>query len=497
MAEDIDKVKVFQEMEKALEKMGEELVAYVTGEQATIDNALENYTSDMLDHANLIKEEQKLFIEYDLKEAIKNIDLQYYDRLHTVFVFHELVKPANKDIDKKDFFKNVNLNPAENEKDNRYSKIMLDAKTFLAAMDNILAGEEYKDIAFFEIIEQSIDRSKDKNGTLIAGSLLDKIFKETEATIRKNEIVEMDSIRAIKPNDFKLPVSKLHNNIFDSFFNERGQISGQISFLDPSTFDTENDNNNLVELCVGAQKDENRADRLILYGIDQDELDGLNISREIDSYDQRVYDAICTLYDCGNKIITLTQIYRTMGGKGNPKKGDLQKINNSVVKLWSTKVFVDETKDYEEYLPKDGKIKHRGRILNISFKDAYIHNKYVESAIVFLEEPYLLNFSKRRKQIEAIPRNVIENDKRMTNKNLAIENYLLTRISRMKSAKRNNKNNTSNRILFDKIVEKAHEKNKPERVIKTARDYLEHYKSDSVKWIAGYKEKDGYFEIEL
>ena len=469
---------------------------YTTCKDEDLDEVIENAGNDLLFYCDRLKESRELLIRHNYEETVKSLDLTNNDKLLVIFLYHELVKPAYKDIDKIDFIKNVKINPAKNE-DGIYSKIMLESKTFLDVMETILNSENYKDIAFYEIVLQSIDRNKDANGTLIAGSLLDKIFKETESIINKREIVEIDNIKAIKPNDFKLPVSKLHNNIFDSLFNEHGQVSGQISFLDPSTFDTESDNNNLIELCVGAQKDENRADRLILYGIDQDELDGLNISREIDSYDQRVYDAMCTLYDCGNKIITLTQIYRTMGGKGNPKKGDLQKINNSVVKLWSTKVFVDETKDYKEYLPKDGKIKHRGRILNISFKDAYIHNKYVESAILFLEEPYLLNFSKRRKQIEAIPRNVIENNKRMTNKNLAIENYLLTRISRMKSAKRNNKTNTSNRILFDKIIEKAHEKNKPDRVITTARDYLEHYKSDSVKWIVGYKEKDGYFEIEL
>lgn len=418
--------------------------------------------------------------------------LIYYDRLLAVLKYYELAKPQYQNISFKDLIKQRDKTKLKPLKGSQFEEAMNNTASFLDVLSKVY-DQKYSKVSFSKILESSIDENKE----LIAGSLLDSLFKDTEATINKKEIVEIDNIKAIKPNDFKLPVSKLHNNIFDSLFNENGQISGQISFLDPSTFDAENDNNNLVELCVGAQKDTNRADRLILYGIDQDELDGLNISREIDSYDQRVYDAICTLYDCGNKIITITQIYRTMGGKGNPAKSDLQKINNSIVKLWSTKVFVDETKDYEEYLPKDGKIKHRGRILNISFKDAYIHNKYVESAIVFLEEPYLLNFSKRRKQIEAIPRNVIENGKRMTNKNLAIENYLLTRISRMKSAKRNNKTNTSNRILFDKIVEKAHEKNKPERVIKTARDYLEHYKSDSVKWIAGYKEKDGYFEIEL
>lgn len=418
--------------------------------------------------------------------------LIYYDRLLAVLKYYELAKPQYQNISFKDLIEQRDKTKLKPLKGSQFEEAMNNTASFLDVLSKVY-DQKYSKVSFSKILESSIDENKE----LIAGSLLDSLFKDTEATINKKEIVEIDNIKAIKPNDFKLPVSKLHNNIFDSFFNENGQISGQISFLDPSTFDAENDNNNLVELCVGAQKDTNRADRLILYGIDQDELDGLNISREIDSYDQRVYDAICTLYDCGNKIITITQIYRTMGGKGNPAKSDLQKINNSIVKLWSTKVFVDETKDYEEYLPKDGKIKHRGRILNISFKDAYIHNKYVESAIVFLEEPYLLNFSKRRKQIEAIPRNVIENGKRMTNKNLAIENYLLTRISRMKSAKRNNKTNTSNRILFDKIVEKAHEKNKPERVIKTARDYLEHYKSDSVKWIAGYKEKDGYFEIEL
>lgn len=446
------------------------------------------------------KDEENILENKDIEEFAKAAAtakaakeaLIYYDRLLAVLKYYELAKPKYQNISFKDLIKQRDKTKLKPLKGSQFEEAMNNTASFLDVLSKVY-DQKYSNVSFNEILESSIDANKE----LINGSLLDSLFKDTEATINKKEIVEIDNIKVIKPNDFKLPVSKLHNNIFDSLFNENGQISGQISFLDPSTFDTENDNNNLVELCVGAQKDTNRADRLILYGIDQDELDGLNISREIDSYDQRVYDAICTLYDCGNKIITITQIYRTMGGKGNPAKSDLQKINNSIVKLWSTKVFVDETKDYEEYLPKDGKIKHRGRILNISFKDAYIHNKYVESAIVFLEEPYLLNFSKRRKQIEAIPRNVIENNKRMTNKNLAIENYLLTRISRMKSAKRNNKTNTSNRILFDKIIEKAHEKNKPDRVITTARDYLEHYKSDSVKWIVGYKEKDGYFEIEL
>ena len=443
---------------------------------------------------NIITDEITKYIPSDMQGGFKNM-ISYVEKFSTVMKYHELPKKEYKGYSIKELERGRVEETKEPIDKELFEQAKVNTQIFLASMELILQQDaEYKDLTFAELKEQSIDP---KNKTLIAGSTLDKLFKAAEKNINKNEIVALDNIKGIKPNDLKLPVSKLHNNIFDSLFNENGQISGQISFLDPTTFDSENENNNLVELCVGSSKDAQKTDRLILYGIDQDDLEGLSISREIDSFDQRVYDAICTLYECGNKIITMGQIYYAMGGKSNLSQKTKENINKSVVKLWSTKVFVDETKDYEKYLPKDGKIKHRGRILNISFKDAYIHNKYVESAIVLLEEPYILQFSKRRNQVEAIPRNVIETSNRMTVKSLAIENYLLTRISRMKSASRNNRKNTSNRILFDSIIEKAHEKNKPQRVIDTARKFLDHYQSKNVNWIIGYKEKDGYFEIEV
>lgn len=356
-----------------------------------------------------------------------------------------------------------------------------------------LKKEEYGGLSFSQLLveDAEVDENSFAEVKIKPGTRLEKLVKTVtsatqEAITEQVEILGVNQNAKIKPENFEIPVSKLHNTIFESLLNEKGQIPGQISFASAKVFENGEDEEKLVSLNVGRPQDTNK---LVLYAIDQDELNDFSISREIDSYDQRVYDAICTLYDCGNRIISFRQIHFTMGYTTEPSADNYKKLNESILRLSSTKIYIDETRDYKDYLPKDVQLKRRGRILNVTFRDVIVNGKVIETAISILEEPCLLEFSRRRKQIETIPRCVIEIKGQKTRKSLAIENYLLTRISRMKSAKRNN-TQTSNKIRFDSIIEKANEKNKPQRVIDKTISFLEHYKATA--WIKDYKNvKDG------
>ena len=64
-----------------------------------------------------------------------------------------------------------------------------------------------------------------------------------------------------------------------------------------------------------------------------DELDGVKISRQLTSYDKRVFIAVANLKAQGHDTITAWQVYNAMGGVSRPKKDTIEKICFTVNKF--------------------------------------------------------------------------------------------------------------------------------------------------------------------
>lgn len=484
MADEIDKEQALKIIHKALgtavEKMGNDLLAYVNGEQSNLEKNIENFDNMLFDNAELLKAERNFFIEYDIKEAIKNIDLSYYDRLQVVFLFHELVKPANKDIDKKDFFKSVKVNPSENEKDNRYSKIMLDAKEFLVAMDTVLASDRYKDIAFLEILEQSIDRSKDKSGILIAGSILDKIFKEAEeifkTTIQADLVEnEIERIKHFPIQEIKTPVDKT-NKLFFGINTPRPKkdINGQLEFLP-----------------VSVGNDSKQINVYYSYFLDNELLERLGIANKIWQKDFTICSVINGFRESGNNIITFSQLHKALGNRTRPNSTQLQKLQDNCTKLLSTTIMLD-TKELAAAYNLENYNEFIGSLLPIAIvnEKAYINGQLVEGYIKILDEPPLITLAKKTNQITSISPKLLEVDIKHNDMFYAIFNYLVREISHIKNPGYIRRN----KILYSSIyaelgIEGTTEKERKarDRAKTTIYKILKHFKEND--YITDYKEE--------
>lgn len=235
----------------------------------------------------------------------------------------------------------------------------------------------------------------------------------------------------------------------------------------------------------------------VVYSINFDSMEkGLEISKQLTPYDKRVYIACNALVKAGNAVFSLTQIYRTMGNSKQPGVSDLEKINDSLTKMGSARIYVDNYGEAEA-MPGYLRFKYDGLLLPFNRVSAYVNGVLTENAIQILgkpgeklEELPLFSFARmRNNQLTVISRELLESPIKKTDANLLIDDYLLTRIAHMKR----DGGTVSNKILYKSIYENCdiattkQRQRAPEKIKK----YLDHYKkcSDGIK---GYrKEPDG------
>lgn len=214
-----------------------------------------------------------------------------------------------------------------------------------------------------------------------------------------------------------------------------------------------------------------------MYSINFDELDklgdSLKITRRLTPFDKRVYTAVATLYNAGNDIITLSQIYYAMGQTGK-KAGDndRDRINDALTKMRGALIHFDNGQEAEA-IPNYKHYKYDGSLLPMERLTATVNGKVTDGAIKLFREPPLMTFAKRRNQVTTLPIKLLQSPISKTESNLAIDDYLLERISREKR-----KDVKECRLLYEKIYQRANittrmqRKRAPEKI----RKYLTYYK---------------------
>lgn len=247
------------------------------------------------------------------------------------------------------------------------------------------------------------------------------------------------------------------------------------------------DPNGQIQLAIGTGKKGGGKEATVLYGINFDELEtSLTITKKLTPFDKRCYIAVAGLYNGGNDIVSATQIYKMMGNSGQPKADQIQKINDSLTKMGAARVFIDNQKEAQS--TKYSRFKYDASLLPFERISAYINNTLTESAIHIFREPPLITFARQRNQISSITRQLLESPISKTDANLLIDDYLLERISHMKSGK----GKAPRKMLFTTIYEHCGIKTamQKQRAPEKIRRYLDHYKK--CEWIRGYTEdKDG------
>ena len=276
------------------------------------------------------------------------------------------------------------------------------------------------------------------------------------------------------------------------------QISGQIAEKVEFPLDKvnsyiwrllETDTNGQIAFDVAPANSKKAA--AIIYSIDFSEISKeLSITKKLEPYDKLVYLAVSALYNEGKDVITLQQIYNTMGCTGRAGKTDREKINASLTKMVKASIFINNATEATA-LKNRTRFTYDGSLLPMERIQAYVNGQLTESAIHIFREPPMVSFAKERKQITTIDRQLLESPLSKTNANILLEDYLIERISHIKKGK------TSNKMLYKTIFENAAVKTEgkdarkyAERAKKKIRDLLNSYQAK--KFIKGYtEEKDG------
>ena len=180
-------------------------------------------------------------------------------------------------------------------------------------------------------------------------------------------------------------------------------------------------------LKAESDKDNNKGKKAdIIALVDFDELNGVKISRKLTAYDKLVWNTCVNLYvQEGHKIITVEQIYKAMGNSSNPSAKIQAEILDTVETISRARVSIDTTEEHNLY-PK---------------------YETVKATFQLLETPNLYTFAENRKQIACLPASILEVPVSKTKDNVTLLDYLIQRISRMKSDKKAPKN-----ILIDTLL---------------------------------------------
>lgn len=189
--------------------------------------------------------------------------------------------------------------------------------------------------------------------------------------------------------------------------------------------------------------------------------------QRLNQYDLRVYMAIGNLFNAGNAKISIKDIHKAMGNKSNLAAPQRQKILQSIEKMSSLRITVDTTEEQAAgYRYPDLHITRRN--LLYTKVDVVLKKGQETEVIELMEEPVLFQFAIARNQYTTIEPALLCSPVSKTETTLAIENYLIKRITeRGKGGKT---------ILLSTVYEKAGIKTKQQRYkardkIKTLLDY--------------------------
>ncbi len=149
------------------------------------------------------------------------------------------------------------------------------------------------------------------------------------------------------------------------------------------------------------------------------------ITKELTDYDRRVYEAAAAIYNAGNTITTLTQIYYTMGGTGKPAAKQVEKISQSITKMMGTLFHIDNQDEIDNNINYPI-IEYDGALLPMERVTATINGKITNAAIHLFREPPLMTFARERKQIFTCDLDLLQSPLNISETKFAIEHCLLS-----------------------------------------------------------------------
>lgn len=171
-------------------------------------------------------------------------------------------------------------------------------------------------------------------------------------------------------------------------------------------------------------------------------VDDVSLSRRLEPFDRIVHNAVGSLWNAGNRVITVAQVYRAMtGSKIKIPKAPLERIEKSLDKQRITLVSLDfsaelrgKTVEYDGETITADKAKAETYMLNASKTTVDTANGRRAVGYIINEPPVLYRHAKITGQMITHPQRLLEEtSKKIGNKetDLLIRDYLLQRIKPM------------------------------------------------------------------
>ena len=166
-------------------------------------------------------------------------------------------------------------------------------------------------------------------------------------------------------------------------------------------------------------------------------------------YDRRVMIAADALNEKNNgRPFTLQALYEQMGNTGKLGDNNRERLMNSLNSMYDYWLGLDNTQETELQRNRKKYVYH-GSFLPFEYVDEYENGQVTNVHVHMLRTAPLIDFSKDRKQITTISRNLLKTPLSQTDTNLRIEHYLIQEIAGIKKGRRNNK------MLYSTIFEET------------------------------------------
>lgn len=372
-------------------------------------------------------------------------------------------------------FKPAFLDIIKAMRDNKYRSLEIIHKEQNAAFSNWYDNQKDKDLKEkYSNLSKELYKARNDFLELISKYSKANKFREKLANGSGKSPINIEKV--FKTSSIEFPLDKVNKNIWG--LSDRIPSDGSII-----TFGMES----RADKRKGREVD-------LMYSIDftaLEESESVRITKKLTPFDKRVYTAIGALYNAGNTVISLSQIYTAMGNTGRPPKTTLDRINDSITKMLRAVIYISNEPEAKVYnyphFVYDGNLLPIERISNVN-----INGKTTEVAIHILREPPMISFAKKHgNQLTAVPIKLLQSPISKTDNNLQIEEYLIERIAKAK------KGSLPNKILMSSIYEGANitdtkqKQRLPEKLIR----YLDHYKKEN--FIKGYSMSPNSVTIDI
>lgn len=179
------------------------------------------------------------------------------------------------------------------------------------------------------------------------------------------------------------------------------------------------------------------------YSFDQNLLQKLGIKQEINDFDFFVELACYNLLAAGNRIVSISQIYKWLNGNKAPNKRHIASLTNSIKKQLAVTVGINDKQLMEAWGEPVPETYHEitGPLLPVIIETEHYraNGTVTEGIIKILDYPPLLTIGKKIGQFTTIPKALLENNISHSKWYYPTMHWLITNIARMKNGTREKK----------------------------------------------------------